>query len=249
MIHLSALMCPAHRSAVLKRVKAALNAGSPCRLVSTQLVEAGVDIDFPVVYRALAGLDSVVQAAGRCNREGRLNCGRVVVYQAPTEPPRGTPQRAAETTRSLLNEKGSELDPNDPALFDICFRMLYHTGHLDARGIQALCEGFNFATVAKRFRLIEDQFSQTVIVPYGEGLTRLDALHEQGPSRKTLRALQPYTVNIYSRSFEQLVDAGALEEISERLFALAPGFEHLYDDSFGLMDGDEPRANPGSLIV
>ena len=80
-------MCPAHRSEVLNRIRAVLESELPCLLISTQLIEAGVDIDFPVLYRALAGLDSIVQAAGRCNREGRAVEGSVYVFRAPTPPP------------------------------------------------------------------------------------------------------------------------------------------------------------------
>jgi len=94
-VHLSALMCPAHRTEVLDRLRIALRQGLPCRVVSTQLVEAGVDISFPAVYRALAGLDSIIQAAGRCNREGESTLGRVVVFEAvegaaATFPPPGS---------------------------------------------------------------------------------------------------------------------------------------------------------------
>ena len=86
-IHLSALMCGEHRSQVIKQIKSDLVSEIPVRVVSTQLVEAGVDIDFPTVYRAMAGLDSIAQAAGRCNREGRLNAlgklGQVIVFNPP----------------------------------------------------------------------------------------------------------------------------------------------------------------------
>ena len=93
--HLSALMCPAHRSRTLGEIKETLNRGAPCRVVSTQLVEAGVDVDFPLVYRALGGLDSIVQAAGRCNREGRMDLGNMIVFRAHSAPPRGTPRANA----------------------------------------------------------------------------------------------------------------------------------------------------------
>jgi CRISPR-associated endonuclease/helicase Cas3 len=92
-VHLSALMCPEHRSQVVAKIKSVLRTEGPLRVVSTQLVEAGVDIDFPVVYRALAGLDSIAQAAGRCNREGKLNDtgqrGRVIVFRPPKDAPSG----------------------------------------------------------------------------------------------------------------------------------------------------------------
>jgi CRISPR-associated endonuclease/helicase Cas3 len=103
-LHLSALMCGAHRSEAIRRIKQRLKAGEPVRVVSTQLVEAGVDLDFPVVYRALAGLDSIAQAAGRCNREGLLEQGRVVVFVPPQAAPPGHLRKAEDASRSVLHE-------------------------------------------------------------------------------------------------------------------------------------------------
>ena len=255
--HLSALMCPAHRSTVLGRVKESLVSGKPCRLITTQLVEAGVDIDFPVVYRALGGLDSMVQAAGRCNREGRLKEGRVVVFRAPTNPPKGTPMRGLQVAESLLREMDGLLDPNDPEIFETYFRKLYFSENQDSRQIQTLRQEFNFATVSREFKLIEDGFTRSVIVPYGEANQRLDDLRSLGPNRDTLRGLQRFIVNIYPDAFSKLDEAGAVaqvkagfkQEVIEGVWVLTPGFERLYDEKYGLVVGDDPIADPKALII
>ena len=247
--HLSALMCAAHRTKALAQIKERLAGGGPCRVVSTQLVEAGVDVDFPVVYRAMGGLDSIVQAAGRCNREGRLEKGRVVVFRSETMPPSGTPRQAMDVTETLLSEAGAGLDPADPELFEKYFRMLYLVKDLDAKHIQTLRQSFDFATVGRDFRLIEDGFTKSVVVPYGGAEKRVQELRLRGPSRETLRALQRFIVSIYPQVFERLSNAGALEEVAEGFFVLGKPYEHLYDHVYGLVAGDEPQANPASLLV
>ncbi|MBM4040657.1 MAG: CRISPR-associated endonuclease Cas3'' [Planctomycetes bacterium] len=247
--HLSALMCPKHRSDVLGQVQQALSEGRACRLVSTQLVEAGVDVDFPVVYRALAGLDSIAQAAGRCNREGLLARGQVVVFPAPTQPPAGILRKALDTASSLLQEKGGQLDLDDPNVIDAYFRNLYFTVEHDSKGIQAERQQLNFATVARKFKLIEDWAMHPVVVPYGASRERIEELRSRGPTRKTLRALQPYLVNVYEKEFDLLCRAGAVEVIGESVSCLAEPFHHLYDGRFGLVIEGSPLADPGSLIV
>jgi len=101
-LHLSTMMCPEHRSVTLKTIRVRLKQGLPCRVVSTQLIEAGVDVDFPVVWRAIAGLDSIAQAAGRCNREGKLDKGSVLVFQGKTPSPPGHLGHAAESGKRIL---------------------------------------------------------------------------------------------------------------------------------------------------
>ena len=246
--HLSALMCAAHRSEVLAKIKDALARGVACRVVSTQLVEAGVDVDFPIVYRALGGLDSIVQAAGRCNREGHLDKGRVVVFRAETSPPRGTPRQAMEVTESLLREAGGILDPSDPELFEEYFRMLYLVKDLDAKRIQTLRQEFNFAFVGREFKLIEDGFTKPVVVPYGEAAVHVQELRLKGPTRETLRGLQRFIVNIYPDAFAKFFGVGALEEVIEGIFVLSKPYERSYDRTFGLLTGDEPQADPAALI-
>jgi CRISPR-associated endonuclease/helicase Cas3 len=142
-LHLSALMCGEHRSAVIKQIKARLEAKregrdqEPLRVVSTQLVEAGVDLDFPVVWRALAGLDSIAQAAGRCNREGKIaEGGRVVVFVPPGRLPAGSLQKGADACISILHDQN--VDPLSRQLFGRYFQDFYRATNLDKRGICGL---------------------------------------------------------------------------------------------------------------
>ena len=233
--HLSALMCPSHRSQTIDQIKKTLERGAPCRVVSTQLVEAGVDVDFPFVYRALGGLDSIVQAAGRCNREGRIDRGRVLIFRAHSAPPRGTPMRALGVTNCLLREHGGSLDLDDPAIFEDYFRQLYFLEDLDPRGIQTLRQEFRFASVSREFQMIEDGFTHVVVVPFGNASARLDELRRLGPTRETTRGLQAFTVNIYPDAFQKLSDAGALEEIMESTWAVTGSFSNLYSEKYGLV--------------
>lgn len=203
-LHLSALMCPAHRSQILSDVKHKLSAEHPCRLVSTQLVEAGVDLDFPMVYRALGGLDSMVQAAGRCNREGHLDRGRVIVFRASSKPPPGTPRKAMEIAEGMLRKTGGHLDVSTSDIFEEYFRSLYFGSEMDAMGIQTLRQEFKFADVARSFRLIEDNFTIPIIMPYGQAQARLADFRKNGPSRGGFRGLQPFIVSIYPGAFQTL---------------------------------------------
>ena len=245
--HLSALMCPAHRSAVLAEVREVLASDHPCRLVSTQLIEAGVDIDFPVLYRALAGLDSIVQAAGRCNREGSVAEGHVYVFRAPSLPPQGVLRRGFEVMNTMLAADAA-LDPSDPALCHDYFREFYFANSLDEHGIQPARAQLNFATVAKEFRIIEDECTKSVIVPYRDAQGRIDNVR-RFVTREGIRSLQPYSVRIYPPSFAQLLQAGALDEICDGLFAIALPFAHLYDETLGLLLDTELTPNPASLVV
>lgn len=242
--HLSALMCAAHRSETLAQVRRRLAGDGPCRLVSTQLVEAGVDVDFPVVYRALAGLDSLAQAAGRCNRNGRQERGEFVVFRAETAPPRGL-AAALGVTESLMTIYGDGLDFS-PERFDEFFRMLYMLRNTDARGVQAHRAGMDFETVAALVRLIDDGYNQPVVVPWDDSDERL-ASYRAAPSRDTLRALQPFLVQVPIYELHHLIDSAAVEAVADGLYALAPQ-EHLrYDDIFGLQLGSEVVADPEVL--
>jgi CRISPR-associated endonuclease/helicase Cas3 len=247
-IHLSALMCPNHRLHVLDEIKGRLAANrarraergkvEPVRIISTQLVEAGVDLDLPTVYRALGGFDSIAQAAGRCNREGLLpdgQLGRVIVFTAPTKPPPGTPQQGLDVARAMLaNDPG--LDALDPKLFDQYFRRLYFGRQLDAGSVQSLRAALRFKSVAEAFQVIADAGGVAVIVPYGDAPTRLEELRRDGPSRERLRALQPFAVTLYKQQVETLQKAGAIETIADTVLAVnATTHKNLYDPQFGLV--------------
>ena len=251
-LHLSALMCGAHRADVIATIKARLKAGEPTRVVSTQLVEAGVDLDFPVVYRALAGLDSIAQAAGRCNREGRLpGLGEVVVFVPPDAAPPGLLAKGEGACRSVLH--GHKGDPLDRALFERYFRQLYYQCELDKHGIEKLFTvdgktlAVNFRTAAEKFRLIDDADQASVIVLYrgpdGRDVTvdqRLAQLRQGGAERWLLRALQRYTVNIRQRDAQRLLAQGDIEELLPGLFVQVSDL--LYDAVLGLrvVDGGDP---------
>lgn len=250
--HLSATMCAAHRSNVLADVRVNLGKKEqPCRLVSTQLIEAGVDIDFPILYRAMAGLDSIVQAAGRCNREGRLADGPVYVFQAPSQPPPGVLRRGLETMRALLAAKGVEVDLADPDTCMEYFRAFYSVTVRDAQGIQAERTELNFATVADKFHLIDDLCTASIVVKYGDSEERLKRLERAGPTREALRRLQLFTVQIYPQALARLTEAGAVGEVlpGSGLFRLLPPFYHIYDERYGLTLTDVLLPDAASLII
>jgi CRISPR-associated endonuclease/helicase Cas3 len=243
-IHLSALMCGAHRSKIISEIKTRLAAGDPVRVISTQLVEAGVDIDFPVVYRALAGLDSIAQAAGRCNREGKLTSpGRVHVFTPPKPAPAGLLRKGEEKTKEL---RSLDLDPHDPDTFRRYFELFYSslltTG--DKEFHDWLVKDVNpslhlqFRTAAENFKLIDDTAQRPVIVRYGESENYIKDLRFAGPTRDIMRHLQRYTVNVSVRQIQRMRDTGKIEELH---FAGKPSglfvqttLPNLYSDITGL---------------
>lgn len=220
--HLSTNMYPEHRRQVLNEIRTRLKSKEHCRVVSTSLVEAGVDLDFPVVYRAMAGLDSIAQAAGRCNREGRMNefgeLGQVYVYE-PEKPPRmpwlkRCMTRANETLRNL-----PDADPLGLAVMRRYFELLYDVQELDKKQIMSRLNQmtrelyFPFREIAGDFRFIEDD-TVGIIVPVEPDAQELvlGLRHTEFP-RTILRKLQQYSVALRSREFMTLDRAGSIEMV------------------------------------
>jgi CRISPR-associated endonuclease/helicase Cas3 len=257
--HLTTLMCPRHRRIELAKLRERLKKGEPVRLVSTSLIEAGVDIDFPEVWRAAAGLDSIAQAAGRCNREGRAALGHTVVFEpADAKPPKELTafwQAAGEVFRHH----------DDPLTLDAVqhyFRELYwqkgdaafdtapvdgHPGILAAIAERAPDARFPFASIAAAFRMIDD-IMEPVVVPWRMGaddhdaesvLNRIAAMDR--PLARDLRQLQQYTVPIPPRAREAWLAAGVLRPIHPALGDALLRFDNLdyYDPQTGL------RLDPG----
>ncbi len=215
--HLSTAMCPAHRLMVLDAVQARLKAGQPCYLVSTQLIEAGVDVDFPYVMRELAPLESIIQSAGRCNREGLLKeadgspGGKVVVFRSVEDSmPSDRWYRAGRAVLEgsfLNNQREPRID--DPAVIREYFERLYRTGSLDQRGIQADRRMFEFSSVADKYRLIEDNGVPVAVASWEEKCEQVEELLQVvrlRPSRAAFRRLAPFQLNL--RHYE-LVKLGA----------------------------------------
>ncbi len=236
-VHLSALMCGAHRSEVIGQIKQQLKQKAPLRVISTQLVEAGVDIDFPIVYRALAGLDSIFQAAGRCNREGKLNAqsrlGEVHIFVPPKPAPRGLLLKGENTTRELFAL--TDFDSEHPDAFKRYFELFYSrvndTGGKFKEMLQRDAPNleFHFRSAAEQFRLI-DEVQQPVFVHFDESGRWLDDLRRLGPKRTTLRKLQRYTVNLSKRDFQKAKLDGLLESVWPEFWCWAGK----YDDCYGL---------------
>lgn len=240
--HLSALMCGQHRADIIVAIRADLKAKRPTRVISTQLVEAGVDLDFPLVYRAMAGLDSIAQAAGRCNREGLLAEGLVKVFIPPSKN-FGLIARAEETSRELLH--GFEGDILHPDLFRDFFRLFYSRIPPDKANIRQLLKEQLFRTAADKFQLIDDGYRETLFVAYGEkGWELLGLLRRSGPERWLMRKLQRYAVAINQDDQQRLLRDGFIEEPFPGIFIQAQ--PELYDSCIGLIL--EPQRNALGLI-
>lgn len=232
--HLSTLMCPAHRKAVLTEIRARLKDGLPCRVVSTSLIEAGVDVDFPAVFREEAGLDSILQAAGRCNREGKRPAGEsiVTIFQGETPPPAlfEIPVAAGHQALNRYDQ------PDSPEAIRCYFQEL-----LDLKGPEALDQKsilttmerdyMPFRKIAERFHLIDSE-TRTAYIPMGEGEELVRRLRSGERSRALFRALGQYSVSIYPQHFAALDQAGDLEVLEDGSAVLTN--PTLYDSAMGL---------------
>lgn len=220
--HLSTLMYPAHRRAQLEEIRHRLAAGLPCRVVSTSLVEAGVDVDFPAVYREEAGLDSLLQAAGRCNREGRRPAGDsvVTIFQGESSlPPLFA--MAIGAGRHVMS-RYQEIDSREAV--HAYFQELLDLKGEDAQDIHQILplmqsEQFPFRTVAERFHLIENP-TVTVYIPLEEGAELIQELRSGRRSRNLFRKLGQYGVSVYEQHFAKLDQAGDLERLEGGVFVL-----------------------------
>lgn len=276
--HLSALMCAEHRTKRLAAIRCRLDAGLQVRLISTQLIEAGVDIDFPVVYRALAGLDSITQAAGRCDREGKLTAaagkpgGRVVIFESPQLPPAGFIRNTGASAAEVL--AGNPPDPLSPDAVESYFRTHYwkHADSTDEKHIldcwpdlsrraahlspedaaRETLLGFRFRTCAEAFRLIDDSYSEPVVIPYGEAGKALwrEVRETFDPARlrHLSRKLQRYTVAIPRPQHQRLREAGILLPAHEERFFFVNSDLH-YSEDFGLLPNPDIGAPAGTCTV
>jgi CRISPR-associated endonuclease/helicase Cas3 len=233
-------LCAEHRSKVFAVIRQRLNDDPlPLYVISTSLVEAGVDLDFPVVYRALAGLDSIAQAAGRCNREGKLSVGKTIVF-LPQEQPRYVHASASLAREYLRPDRISDVFL--PQTFQSYFgQRFFQLGSdaLDKERILELLGGnlaFSFRTAAERFRMIDDDWQRQVIVPYGEAQALVDRLLiEKGNERINLRRLQRFTVSIPIREYQMLVDADHAHLLKDWPGVCVLHNKNLYSERYGYL--------------
>lgn len=232
--YLSTLMCPAHRTNVLNEIRKRLDEKKVCRVISTQLIEAGVDVDFPVVYRSFAGLDSIVQAAGRCNRNGNaddnLTWGDLFIFESTSKQAKlhGYLDRTAKVAKSVLRRYA---DPISIEAISEYFTLLYCLEGkqidddrilLDEKNVLGCFEErytqleFDFQTAAKRFQFIDNDM-HSIIVPYNDKAKALIADIQAGKkiNKQTMRVLGNYVVNIYDQEYETLRDNGVITSLED----------------------------------
>lgn len=214
--HLSTRMCAQHRLDKIVQIRYIMDAiNKPCQVVSTQLVEAGVDLDFPVVFRAMGPLDSVVQAAGRCDREGKLTAaagrpaGRLIVFQL--EDDRTPYPEETDITKGLAVRW--PLSVHDPVHMRVFFDEVYE-GDLDPENIEGLRRKLDFPTVSERFAMIDER-TKAVLVQYNQEARVLIEQMERsmGFDRVLLRKAQRFQVGLYPNEFEEARGLGAIVEL------------------------------------
>lgn len=250
--HLSTLMCPAHRKGTVAKIKQRLQDKQPCRVVSTQIMEAGIDVDFPVGYRSISGLDSIIQAAGRVNREGRAARGTLFVFEPDSEFVKRTPAyiaQGADVARKILRDFE---DPVSLQAIQAYFSEMYglhdekafdskHILEYFDKGVREM--NFDFKSAAENFKLIENAVVP-VIIPYDDQARKWIELLGRSPFPRTfLRKLQPYTVSIYEQEFEALQSSAMVDIYCDAYAVLNENGS--YDSQVGLMI---PENKTGSAI-
>ncbi len=242
-VYLSTNLCPAHRREIIREMKNRLRDGKTCRVVSTSIISVGVDIDFPVVYLQYTGLDSLIQGAGRCNREGRqsLQKSRAHIFWTK-ESKKSLFMRKEKQVTDMIRKKYNAEEMTEPSAIRNYFENWYQSneGNLDYREIEKLAQSLSFAEIGKRFQLIQDS-TKSVFIPFDEKARNIkEQLMMGNRSRQLMRAAGAYMINVrYSKAqgqsdFMKLLTQGQIE--------MFPGDENLaylvnmedYDAELGL---------------
>lgn len=236
--HLSTNLCPEHRRHNLALIRERLRSGGPCRLISTQLIEAGVDLDFPKVYRAMAPLESIVQSAGRCNREGRSeHPGEVVIFTPEDHAlPGGSYSQATAITTAFLHEN-PDIDLHSPDAYAEYYSRLYGTlgpVEKDEDPVFKASADLHFPEAARNCRLI-GQGTRTVAVRYGKGEKLIEKLlHAKYLDRAEWRTLQRFSISFYEAAFQASLARGIIVQPHSDLdFFFWNG---VYDDNLGVTE-------------
>ena len=213
--HLSTWMTPEHRRKVIDAIRLRLDQGLECRVVSTSLIEAGVDIDFPIVYRELAGLDSIIQAGGRCNREGKRSENESVVRIFNCHSTSSSIEKNISATKRVLrdtNEIASKMAIS--SYFDFLLYTLVQPSDLDIKCIAERMDKLAFATINNEFELIEGN-DYSIYIPDFSNEKTFSELKKNGPTKSLFRKLGRYSVSVSHKVFQKLISEGKVEQIAD----------------------------------
>ena len=243
-------LCPKHRSEVIKKIKERQEAGLPCKVVSTQCIEAGVDLDFCVLYRALAPLEAIIQAAGRCNRSGKFGAGKVVVFEPEVEgslyPPDKWYQNAAIVVKEILSRENIEI--NDPECISNYYEILFREYAKDKETLTKAIEDRDYKETAREYRLIDDQ-GKKVVVPFNEEMklykeVRKDLL-SGNLTPELVKKSAEITVNTFEKNIEEYCeqayyfDRKRKQKMESGYYVLRTQYEYMYREDMGLQFKEE----------
>lgn len=238
---LSTRMYPNHRKKVIAEIKQRLHDGLNCRVISTSLIEAGVDIDFKTVYRAIAGIDSILQAGGRCNREGVESKENSIVHIFDTNVIPSYQQTNVDVAREVLKKYGENIYCAEAV--KMYFERLYYIKNgansnipFDPKSIIEKYGKFDFKDVSDAFKLIEKN-TMTVYIENDESCELINKLRNKRYEKNLFRLLEQYSVNVYENDYNQLNYSSAIEIIDDQFYVLVN--KKFYDSKIGLIIPNE----------
>ena len=239
--HLSTYMYPAHRQRVLEKIRKRLDENKPCRVISTSLIEAGVDIDFPTVYRAISGIDSILQAGGRCNRENKRNSAECIVHIFNTDEVLSYQQTNTDAAMEVIKKYGDKIYL--PDAIKMYFDNLYYYRDIDKthkvfdkKGIINGLTNLEFDSVAQKFKMIEND-TKSLYICTEKNKKEIDDLRHGNYSKELFRNLQQYVVNLYERDFDRLNEVCAVEYVDNSFYVLADNT--YYSEKLGITFPDD----------
>ncbi|MGN0551235.1 MAG: CRISPR-associated helicase Cas3' [Acutalibacteraceae bacterium] len=239
--HLSTYMYPSHRKRALEIIRKRLAENKPCRVVSTSLIEAGVDIDFPTVYRAISGIDSILQAGGRCNRENKREIGESVVHIFNTDEVLSYQQTNADVAKDVINKYGDRIYL--PEAVKMYFDNLYYYRDIDRthrvfdkKEIIMSISNSKYETAAQKFKMIENN-TIALYICTDENIKEINDLRHGNYSKELFRELQQYAVNLYEQDFNRLYKMCAVEQIDNHFYVLSDN--KYYSKKTGITFPDE----------